>query len=149
MFWLEDGLPASLAPGKRPRTTLSTNLARHEDGSAMVFGTPGGDYQDQWTLTFFLRHIHHGMDLQQAIDAAMFQTDHMPSSFWPRQADPGSLFVEGRFPGHTIEDLRARGHRLEVVDDWSLGRLSAARRDGELLRAAANPRLMQGYAIGR
>jgi len=149
MFWLEDGLPASLAPGKRPRTTLSANLARHEDGAAMVFGTPGGDYQDQWTLTFFLRHIHHGMDLQQAIDAAMFQTDHMPSSFWPRQADPGSLFVEGRFPGHTIEDLRARGHRLEVVDDWSLGRLSAARRDGELLRAAANPRLMQGYAIGR
>ena len=79
----------------------------------------------------------------------MFQTDHMPSSFWPRQADPGSLFLEGRFPGHTIEALRARGHGLEVVDDWYLGRLSAARRDGALLRAGANPRLMQGYAIGR
>lgn len=149
MFWLEEGLPASLAPGKRPRTTLSANLARHESGSTLAFGTPGGDYQDQWTLTFFLRHLHHGMDLQQAIDAPMFQTDHMPSSFWPRQADPGSLFLEGRFPGHTIEAMRARGHRLEVVDDWSLGRLSAARRDGELLRAGANPRLMQGYAIGR
>jgi gamma-glutamyltranspeptidase/glutathione hydrolase len=149
MFWLEEGLPASLSPGKRPRTTLSANLAQHEDGGAMAFGTPGGDYQDQWTLTFFLRHVHHGLDLQQAIDAPMFQTDHMPSSFWPRQADPGSLFLEGRFPGHTIEALRARGHGLEVVDDWSLGRLSAARRDGALLRAGANPRLMQGYAIGR
>ena len=149
MFWLEDGLPASLAPGKRPRTTLSANLARRDDGSAMVFGTPGGDYQDQWSLTFFLRHLHHGMNLQEAIDAPMFQTDHMPSSFWPRDADLGSLSIEARFPRKTVEVLRVRGHRVDVVDGWSLGRLSAARRDGKSLRAAANPRFMQGYAIGR
>jgi gamma-glutamyltranspeptidase/glutathione hydrolase len=149
MFWLEEGLPATLAPGKRPRTTLSTNLARRDQDQGMVFGTPGGDYQDQWSLTFFLRHIHHGLNLQEAIDAPMFQTDHMPSSFWPRQADLGSLALEGRFSKETIEDLRARGHKLEVADDWSLGRLSAARKDGDLLRAGANARLMQGYAVGR
>jgi gamma-glutamyltranspeptidase/glutathione hydrolase len=149
MFWLEADLPASLAPGKRPRTTLSANLAQRDDSSAMVFGTPGGDYQDQWTLTFFLRHLHHGMNLQEAIDAAMFQTDHMPSSFWPRQADLGSLFLEERFPRKTIEALKARGHRVTVVDGWSLGRLSAARRDRQLLRVGANARFMQGYAIGR
>ena len=149
MFWLEEGLPASLAPGKRPRTTLSVNLAQFDDGSAMVFGTPGGDYQDQWSLTFFLRHLHHGLNLQEAIDTAMFQTDHLPSSFWPRATDLGSLSAEARFPKETLEELRRRGHRLQVMDDWSLGRLSAARRDGDLLRAAANPRFMQGYAIGR
>jgi gamma-glutamyltranspeptidase/glutathione hydrolase len=149
MFWLEEGLPASLAPGKRPRTTLSVNLAQFDDGSAMVFGTPGGDYQDQWSLTFFLRHLHHGLNLQEAIDTAMFQTDHLPSSFWPRATDLGSLSAEARFPKETLEELRRRGHRLQVMDDWSLGRLSAARRDGDLLRAAANPRFMQGHAIGR
>ena len=150
MFWLEEGLPASLAPGKRPRTTLSVNLALGEDERPrLVFGTPGGDYQDQWTLTFFLRWLHHGLNLQESIDAPMFQTDHMPSSFYPRAADLGSLALEGRFPEATIEALRRRGHRVEVLDPWSLGRLCAAGFDGDVLTAAANPRFMQGYAVGR
>ena len=149
MFWLEDALPASLAPGKRPRTTLSANLILKDDLPTMVCGTPGGDYQDQWTLTFLLRHHHHAMNLQEAIDAPAFQTDHMPSSFWPRQADLGSLSLEERFPEDTIDELERRGHRVSVVDGWSLGRISAATRDNGLLKAAANPRYMQGYAIGR
>ncbi len=149
MFWLEEGVPASLAPGKRPRTTLSVNLAYREGEPYMAFGTPGGDYQDQWPLTFLLRHIHHGMGLQEAIDCPMFQTDHMPSSFWPRSADLGSLTLEDRFPEATVAALRQRGHLAKTVDGWSLGRLSAATRQGRLLKAAANPRFMQGYAIGR
>ncbi len=149
MFWLEEGKPASLAPGKRPRTTLSVNLVLRDGKPLMVFGTPGGDYQDQWTPPFFLRHIHHGMNLQAAIDAPAFHSDHMPSSFFPRAADLGSLSVESRFPKATIEELKRRGHRVSEVDAWALGRISAARKDGALLRAAANPRLMQGYAIGR
>lgn len=149
MFWLEEGRPASLAPGKRPRTTLSVNLVLRDGKPLMVFGTPGGDYQDQWTPPFFLRHIHHGMNLQAAIDAPAFHSDHMPSSFFPRAADLGSLSLESRFPKATIEELKRRGHRVSEVDAWSLGRISAARKDGDLLRAGANPRLMQGYAIGR
>ena len=149
MFWLEESHPASLAPGKRPRTTLSVNLVLRDGEPYMVFGTPGGDYQDQWTLTFALRHLHHGMNLQEAIDAPAFQTDHLVDSFWPRGADLGSLAIEGRFPEATISELKKRGHRVTVVDDWSLGRLSAAVKDGDLLKAAANPRLMQGYAVGR
>ena len=149
MFWLEEGVPASLAPGKRPRTTLSVNLAERDGEPYMVFGTPGGDYQDQWSLGVLLRHIHHGMNLQEAIDAPAFQTDHMPSSFWPREADLGSLTVEGRFPDETVEELRRRGHRVTVNDDWSLGRVSAVSKDGGMIKAAANPRFMQGYAICR
>jgi gamma-glutamyltranspeptidase/glutathione hydrolase len=149
MFWLDEAHPAGLAPGKRPRTTLSANLLLRDGEPYMVFGTPGGDSQDQWTFTFALRHLHHGMNLQEAIDAPMFQTDHAPSSFWPRGADPGSLRLEGRFPAATIEELERRGHRVTVEEDWSLGRLSAATRDGGLLKAAANPRMMQGYAVGR
>ncbi|SMF38235.1 gamma-glutamyltransferase 2. Threonine peptidase. MEROPS family T03 [Tistlia consotensis] len=150
MFWLEEGQPSTLEPGKRPRSTLSVNLVLREGEPYMVFGTPGGDYQDQWSLGLFLRHACHGLNLQEAIDHPSFQTDHMPSSFWPRNADLGSLAVEGRFPPQTVTALTARGHRVEVREDWSLGRLSAvAREPGGLLKAAANPRFMQGYAIAR
>jgi gamma-glutamyltranspeptidase/glutathione hydrolase len=89
------------------------------------------------------------MNLQEAIDAPAFHTEHAPSSFYPREARPGHLALEGRFPAATVAELSRRGHQVEVVDDWSLGRVTAAARDGELLRAAANPRLMQNYAIGR
>jgi gamma-glutamyltranspeptidase/glutathione hydrolase len=149
MFWLEEGKPATLAPGKRPRTTLSVNLLLREETPYMVFGTPGGDCQDQWSVGFLLRHIHHGLNLQEAIDAPMWQTDHFPSSFWPRSADLGSLKLEARFPKATQEALKKRGHRVTEVDGWSLGRLSAVAREGDLLKGAANPRFTQGYAIGR
>ncbi len=149
MFWLEEGLPASLAPGKRPRTTLTPSLALRDGEAYMAFGTPGGDKQDQWSLHMFLRHVHFGLNLQQAIDAPAFHTEHFPSSFYPRESRPGHVAVEGRFPGETVDELRRRGHDVEVREDWSLGRLTAAAKDGEVLKAAANPRYMQGYAAGR
>ncbi len=149
MFWLQEGLPSSLAPGRRPRTTLTPGLALRGGEPYMVFGTPGGDQQDQWSLHLFLRHVHFGMNLQEAIDAPGFYTDHFPSSFYPREWNPGHLAVEGRFPAAVIDELKKRGHRVEVDEDWSIGRLTAAAKDGEVLKAGANPRLMQGYAIGR
>ncbi|MCR4264650.1 gamma-glutamyltransferase family protein [Nitratireductor sp. ZSWI3] len=150
MFWLEPGLPASLAPGKRPRTTLTPSLA-HKDGKPyMVFGTPGGDQQEQWQLQFFLRHVHHGFNLQEAIDLPMWHTAHFPSSFYPRDRKPGHLAIEESFPPETLDALKARGHRLDVMPQWSIGRMvAAARDDNGLLRAAATPRLMQAYAVGR
>jgi gamma-glutamyltranspeptidase/glutathione hydrolase len=149
MFWLDEGLPGSLAPGKRPRTTLSPSFALRDGEPYMPFGTPGGDGQDQWTLIFFLRHILHGFNLQEAIDAPTFQSHHFPSSFFPRQAEPGRLVLEGRYPAKTLEELQRRGHLAETAGPWTQGRISACAKDGELLKAAANPRLMQGYAVGR
>jgi gamma-glutamyltranspeptidase/glutathione hydrolase len=149
MFTLTPGLPATLAPGKRPRTTLSPSLALKDREPYLAFGTPGGDQQDQWTLAFFLNHVLAGMNLQQAIDFPAFHSAHMPSSFYPRQAQPGVLDIESRAGEAVIEDLRRRGHRVNVRPAWSLGRVSAVgRRDG-MLYAAANPRGMQGYAAGR
>ncbi|HEX2133909.1 MAG TPA: gamma-glutamyltransferase family protein [Actinophytocola sp.] len=149
MFWLEEGLPNSLAPGKRPRTTLSPSLAVRDDRT-LSFGTPGGDQQDQWQLAFFLNHAVHGMDLQAAIDAPTWHTTAFPSSFYPR-ATGTELVVESRTDPAVLDDLRRRGHDVTVVEPWSLGRMSAASRDRGtgLLRAAANPRGMQGYAVGR
>ena len=149
MFWLDESSPASLAPGKRPRTTLSPSLALKDGTPYMVFGTPGGDQQDQWSLHLFLRHVHFNLNLQESIDAPGFNTAHFPNSFYPRETDIGSLFVEARFPEKTIKKLISKGHNLVVEDEWSLGRMTAATKDGNILKAAANPRFMQGYAIGR
>jgi gamma-glutamyltranspeptidase/glutathione hydrolase len=150
MFWLEDGLPASLEPRKRPRTTLSPSLALRGGEPYLAFGTPGGDQQDQWSLHAFLAHVHFDLDLQAAIDAPEFHTDHFPSSFYPRQADPRSLALEARVDDDVVDELRQRGHDVQVTDEWSLGRVSAVGREPDgSLRAAANPRGMQGYAVGR
>jgi len=149
MFWLEEGHPASLAPGKRPRTTLTPTLALRDGEPYLAWGTPGGDQQDQWITQLFLRHVHAGMNLQEGIDAPAWHSEHFPSSFWPRTSRPGVLVVEGRVPRDTVDELRRRGHIVEVGPDWSEGRLTAAARDGRYRRAAANPRGMQGYAAGR
>ncbi len=149
MFWLEPGLANSLAPGKRPRTTLTPSLARRGDRAWMAFGTPGGDQQDQWQLIFLLRMLHHGMGIQQAIDLPSFHSEHWPSSFWPRTAHPRRLVLEGRFAEATIAALHARGHDVVVGGDWSEGRLSAVRLEDGRILAGANPRGMQGYAVGR
>ena len=112
MFWLEDGHPAALAPGKRPRTTLTPTMALRDGEPYLAWGTPGGDQQDQWTTQLLLRHAHAGMNLQQAIDAPAWHSEHFPSSFWPREARPGVLVVEGRMPKETVKELRApRPHR--------------------------------------
>jgi gamma-glutamyltranspeptidase/glutathione hydrolase len=150
MFRLQDGLPTSLVGGRRPRTTLSPSLAVNEDGTVLAFGTPGGDQQDQWSLEMFLAHTVFGCNIQEAIDAPMFHTDHFPSSFYPRDSAPRSLRVEARVDDGVIAELRRRGHDVEVVDPWSLGRLSGVSRSPDgVLRAGANPRGMQGYAAGR
>jgi gamma-glutamyltranspeptidase / glutathione hydrolase len=149
MFWLDDDHPAALAPGRRPRTTLSPTLALRDGEPYLAWGTPGGDQQDQWTAQFFLRHVHAGLNLQESIDAPAWHSEHFPISFWPRTARPGVLVVENRVPADTIKALRARGHEIEVGPAWSEGRLTAASRVGERRRAAANPRGMQGYAAGR
>jgi gamma-glutamyltranspeptidase/glutathione hydrolase len=150
MFWLEEGLPNSLEPGKRPRTTLSPTLVARGGEPALALGTPGGDQQDQWSLHSLLAHVHFGMDLQAAIDAPNHHTEAFPSSFYPRETRPRHVAVESRAGREAMDGLRARGHVVEEADAWSLGRVSmvARDRDGEM-RAGANARGMQGYAVGR
>ena len=149
MFWLDENHPAALAPGKRPRTTLSPTLALRDGESYLAWGSPGGDQQDQWTTQFFLRHVHAKMNLQEAIDAPAWHSEHFPTSFWPRTSRPGVLVVESRVPEATVKELRKRGHEVEVGSAWSEGRLTAASRVGKRRRGTANPRGMQGYAAGR
>jgi gamma-glutamyltranspeptidase / glutathione hydrolase len=156
MAWLDEGLPSTLTPGRRPRTTLTPSLALRDGTPVMAFGTPGGDQQDQWQLHFFLAvalsaPVRGGLDLQGAVDAPNWHSDSFPSSFYPRGRIPGSVTVESRTDPEVLAELRRRGHDLTVGPDWSEGRLCAVARDPEtgVLSAAANPRGMQGYAVGR
>ncbi len=109
-FWLDEGHPNAIAPGKRPRITLSPTMALRDGEPYLAWGSPGGDQQDQWVLQMFLRHVHCGMNLQESIDAPAWHSEHFPSSFWPREARPGVLVVEDRLPQETIKELGRRGH---------------------------------------
>ncbi|MCF6522902.1 gamma-glutamyltransferase family protein [Streptomyces sp. JJ36] len=156
MTRLEPGLPNTLTPGRRPRTTLSPTLALRGGEPVLAFGTPGGDQQDQWQLPFLLGvarrpPVRGGPDLQGAVDAPNWHTEGFPASFHPRTWRPGSVTVESRAGAETVAELRRRGHRVTVGPPWSEGRLCAVARDPEtgVLSAAADPRGAQGYAVGR
>ncbi|RDG39367.1 gamma-glutamyltransferase family protein [Streptomyces corynorhini] len=156
MAWLDPGLPNSLTPGRRPRTTLSPSLALRDGEPVLAFGTPGGDQQDQWQTHFLLAlalrpPVRGGLDLQGAVDAPNWHNDSFPGSFHPRGTRPGSVTVEEGTDPDVIAELRRRGHDVTVGPPWSEGRLCAVARDPAtgVLSAAANPRGMQGYAVGR
>jgi gamma-glutamyltranspeptidase/glutathione hydrolase len=149
MFSMDPEHPNALEPGKRPRTTLTPSLALLPDGRRMAFGTPGGDGQDQWTLQFFLELIDFGaVDLQQAIDAPTLESHHMPSSFYPRNADLGVVAIEDRIAPDVLAELEARGHRVQRCGPWEHGRVLAVAmdRDSGRFDAAASPRHRVAYA---
>jgi gamma-glutamyltranspeptidase/glutathione hydrolase len=148
MFSLEPRHPNRLEPGKRPRTTLTPTLATRDGLPYLSFGSPGGDQQDQWALQFFLNVVEFGMSLQEAVEAPTFWTNHFPSSFYPRKAEPGSLTMEARCPPALRQELAALGHLVSVATAWAGGNTLAASVEpaSGVLCAAASPRLDPAYA---
>ena len=116
----------------------------------MVFGTPGGDQQDQWTLQFFLNVVDFDMNLQEAIDQPTFHTLHIPSSFYPHDRTPGGVVLEGRIPPAIGKQLEARGHKVRFAEDWAHGKVMAVRIDQEhgVLQGAVSPRSQIAYVSG-
>ncbi|TDC76231.1 gamma-glutamyltransferase [Actinomadura sp. 7K507] len=150
MTHLDPASPSALAPGRRPRTTLTPTMVTTED-SITALGSPGGDQQEQWQLVYLVRTLAGGFGSQQAIEAPMFHTTGFPGSFWPRSWEPGGLVIEDRVGQAVLTDLQAMGHAVRRAGDWALGRLSSVhldRTEGRIV-GAANPRGAQGYAVGR
>ena len=134
--------PNVVAPGKRPRTTLTPSMAFKGGKPWMAFGSMGGDNQGQWLLQFFLYRAAFGMTIQEAIEAPKLSSEHTPGFFAPHQGVPNRVRIEARFGKEVIDDLRRRGHDVDVAPDWTEGFVSAAQYDEDsgLIEAGCDPR---------
>ncbi len=155
MFYLDPDHPNAIAPGKRPRTTLTPSIALRNGEPFMAFGTMGLDQQDQWTLQAFLNVVDFDMPLQEAIEAPKFSSKHFPSSTYPHVAEPGVLRLEGRVPYSVQRALQAKGHLLTLQPDWVEGYVVGVQVDTHrgIVFGGADPRgelatLLPAYAIG-
>lgn len=149
--WCDPALPASVAPGKRPRLTCSPALAMRGGKAYMPFGSPGNDVQPQAMLQVFLNLHVFGMDLQTAVEAPRFATYSFPSSSEPHTYLPARLALENRVAKPTGEALRAMGHDITWWPDWeeAAGAVCAVRVNPEtgMLEGGADPRRLS-YALG-
>jgi gamma-glutamyltranspeptidase/glutathione hydrolase len=118
-FLLTPNHPNELKPGKRPRITLSPTLVLKDGKPFAALSTPGGDNQDQALLQVLLNIIEFGMNPQEAVEAARFETAHFVSSFADHKFNPGSLSLEKRFGEQLIEEMKRRGHKVEVNENFS------------------------------
>ena len=117
-FLLEEGHPNVLQPGKRPRITLSPTLVLKDGKPFLVLSTPGGDNQDQSLIQVLLNIVEFGMNVQEAVEAPRFQTQHLVSSFDDHRFNPGVLNLEDRITKQVKDDLASRGHKVEMQSAW-------------------------------
>jgi gamma-glutamyltranspeptidase/glutathione hydrolase len=110
----EDQNPFNVvAPGKRPRVTLTPGMALKDGQPYLSFAVQGGDTQDQNLLQFFLNVVEFGMNVQQAVEAANITSYQMRDSFGEHRSEPGRLTLNEQVPGWVRDELRSMNYRLE------------------------------------
>ena len=141
-FWLQQGHPNSLAPRKRPRSTLTPTLILKDGKPFMAVGSPGGDDQCMRIMQTFLNVVEFDMNIQAAIEAPRATTKSFPSSVFPHAMVSAQVGVESRISAEVIEELRKRGHRVDINGPWSMSATSAIVIDPEtgVLSAGADIR---------
>jgi len=102
-----------IAPGKRPRVTLTPSMALKDGEPFLSFAVQGGDSQDQNLLQFFLNVVEFGMTVQQAVEAPNINSFQMRSSFGDHESRPGRMLVATSTPDWVRADLRRMGYTLE------------------------------------
>lgn len=102
-----------VAPGKRPRVTLTPSLALKDGKPFLSFAVQGGDSQDQNLLQFFLNVVEFGMNVQQAVEAANMNSAQMRSSFGEHNLQPGRMTLNESVPPWVREELTRMGYRLD------------------------------------
>lgn len=149
-FVLTPGHANELAPGKRPRVTLSPTLVTKNGKPFLVMATPGGDNQDQAMLQVLLNIIEFNMTPQEAAEAPRFQSEHFYSSFGFHEFTPGRVNLEGRIAKTVIDSLNAMGHKARGAGDWSNGSSPTVILVGDdgVLHGAADPRRAR-FIFGR
>ncbi|MCL2368998.1 MAG: gamma-glutamyltransferase [Oscillospiraceae bacterium] len=143
-FVLDETRANGLMPGKRPRITPNPSMVLRDGEFFMTFGTPGGESQTQAMIQVFLNIVVFGMDPQEAIEAPRFISMNWPNSFAPHRYYPGRIQVEAALYDVIGSDLRAKGYRVDRLDDWvnAVGAVCAILRDPAtgLLIGGADPR---------
>ncbi len=124
-FWLQEGHPNALVPRKRPRSTLTPTMILKDGKPFMAVGSPGGDNQCMRIMQTFLNVVEFDMNIQAAIEAPRATTKGFPSSVFPHAMAPGHLSVESRVAPEVIEELKRRGHDVDVNGPWSMNATSA------------------------
>ena len=142
-FSLDETALNALRPGRKPFHTLNPAVALLRDGTAMVYGNMGGDGQPQTQSAVFTRCAVFGMDPAAAIDAPRW----LLGRTWGQSTD--TLKLEARFGAEVVDDLRARGHEIEMLApyDEAVGHAGAILRDASgVLRGGSDPRSDGGVA---
>jgi gamma-glutamyltranspeptidase/glutathione hydrolase len=148
-FVLTQGHPNQLAPGKRPRVTLSPTIVLKDGKPFLALSTPGGDNQDQALLQVLLNIIEFNMSPQEAVEAPRFQSEHFYSSFGNHEFSPGRLSLESRIPKTTTDKLTTLGHRVTIAGDWSNSSAPTVIEISEgVLQGGADPRRSR-FIFGR
>lgn len=142
-FLLEEGHPNMLEPGKRPRVTLTPTLVLKDGRPFLVLSTPGGDNQDQSLIQILFNITEFGMNVQEAVEAARFQTMHLVSSFDDHRFNPGVLNLEDRIGKEVTDELKSRGHKVDLQSAWgnpSAPTVIMFRGDTGVIEGGADPR---------
>lgn len=106
-------------PGKRPRATLTPTIAMKDGKPFLAFGVQGGDGQDQNLLQFFLNVVEFGKTVQEAAEAANFNSFQMRSSFGNHESDPGKILLNSQTPAWVREELKRKGYHMTFADRTS------------------------------
>ncbi len=142
LYELNPRHPNALAPGKRPRSTLTGTIVIKNEQPFLILGSPGGDDQPLRILQTFLNVAEFGMNIQEAIEAPRWSATSFPASEFPHTMYPGRMAIEDRIPEYVRTELRERGHAIEVKGPWTLNATCAILIDPEngVLSAGADPR---------
>ncbi len=147
-FWLQEGHPNALEPGKRTMSTLNSFIVTRGGDLFMSGGTPGGDQQVQTNLQMLSNVIDYGMDPQLAAEATKWHST--PGTVEREQVQSYELHVEPRMPLWVREELERRGHTIRTDEDWSIGshKVIVKHTESGVLMAGASPS-RDAYAVGR
>jgi gamma-glutamyltranspeptidase/glutathione hydrolase len=139
-FMIEDH-PNVVAPGKRPRVTLTPTIVTRRGEPYMALNTPGGDQQEQALLQVLLDSILFGFNAEIAVEAPRIQTRHFVASFDDHAMDPNLLLLDERIPESVLQRLSELGHDVERRSRWDSGSAPVAIKvlENGVVEAGADP----------
>lgn len=142
-----------IAPGKRPRVTLTPSMALKDGKPFLAFGVQGGDTQDQNLLQFFLNVVEFGMTVQQASEAANINTNQLwlslgGTTIRDREPRPGSILLNNNTSEQTRKALEQMGYHLTFGERTSgpINAIYIDRAHGSLWGGSSNHG--EDYGIG-